>query len=88
MNEGVVVALITVGLPMLGGSVAWFVKHLLNVREVLSLVNEQVTNTHETNLREDLDFIRDVVLDLRTDLSWVRRDHLDLIKRVELLEDS
>jgi hypothetical protein len=52
----------------------------------LSEVREQVANSHGTNLRDDLDFIRDVVLDVRADMSWVRRDHIDLTKRVELIE--
>ena len=51
-------------------------------------VKEQVRNSHGTNLRDDLDFIRDVVLDVRADVAWVRRDHLDLTKRVQTLELS
>lgn len=52
----------------------------------LTHVTEQVRNAHGTNLRDDLDFIRDVVLDLRTDIGWVRRDHLDLTERVKQIE--
>lgn len=55
-------------------------------RTVIDQVREQVANSHGTNLRDDLDFIRDVVLDVRADVAWVRRDHLDLIKRVDVLE--
>lgn len=88
MSDGVVVALITVGLPMVGGSAAWLVKHLLTVRKVLGLVNEQVTNSHGSNLRDDLDLIRDLVLDVKADTAWVRRDHLDLVTRVKRLEDA
>jgi hypothetical protein len=54
----------------------------------LTEVREQVSNTHGSNLREDIDFIRDVVLDVRADVAWVRRDHLDLSKRVDRLEDA
>jgi hypothetical protein len=88
VSDGVLVALITVGLPMVGGSIAWLVTHLLNVRKVLGLVNEQVTNSHGSNLREDLDFMRDVLLDVRADMSWLRRDHQDLTRRVDRLEDG
>lgn len=86
-GDTALVALIYAGLPLLGGGVAWFVKHLLTVRRVLGAVNDQVTNSHGTNLREDLDFIRDLVLDVKADTAWVRRDHIDLVKRVEKLED-
>lgn len=54
----------------------------------LDEVKEQVRNTHSTNLREDLDFIRDVVLDVRADVSWVRRDHHALAQRVDRLEGA
>jgi hypothetical protein len=88
MSDGVLTALITVGVPMLGGAVAWLVKHLLTVRKVLGLVNEQVTNSHGSNLRDDLDLIRDLVLDVKADTAWVRRDHIDLVSRVKRLEEA
>jgi hypothetical protein len=84
----VVIALITVGVPTLGAGVGWLVKHLIGVRRVLGIVNEQVTNSHGSNLRDDLDFMRDVLLDVRADMTWVRRDHIDLTKRVKRLEDA
>ena len=52
----------------------------------LDAITEQVTNSHSTNLRDDLDFIKDLILDVRTDVAWVRRDHIDLSHRVALLE--
>jgi len=52
----------------------------------LDLITDQVQNNHGTNLRDDLDFIRDLVLDVKTDVAWVRRDHIDLSHRVALLE--
>jgi hypothetical protein len=54
--------------------------------DALAEVKEQVANSHGTNLRDDLDFIRDLVLDVKADIAWVRRDHLDLIERVEIIE--
>lgn len=86
MSDGVLIALITAGLPLVAGGIGWLVKHLLGVRKVLGIVNEQVSNAHGTNLRDDLDLIRDLVLDVKADTAWVRRDHFDLVKRVEKLE--
>jgi hypothetical protein len=54
----------------------------------LDAITDQVKNNHGTNLRDDLDFIRDVALDVRADMAWVRRDHIDLTKRVERLESK
>ena len=54
----------------------------------LGEIKEQVANSHGTNLRDDLDFIRDLVLDVKTDVAWVRRDHVDLTHRVALLEGA
>lgn len=48
----------------------------------LDAIADQVQNSHGSNLRDDLDFIRDVVLDVKADTAWVRRDHLDLTRRV------
>jgi hypothetical protein len=59
---------------------------LARARKDMQVVKEQVANSHGTNLRDDLDFIRDLVLDVKTDVAWVRRDHLDLSHRVALLE--
>lgn len=59
---------------------------LARAKKDMAEVKEQVSNSHGTNLRDDLDFIRDLVLDVRADIGWVRRDHLDLTHRVTLLE--
>lgn len=56
--------------------------------ESLHEVREQVSNSHGSNLRDDLDFIRDVVLDVKTDLGWLRREQLDQARRITLLEDA
>jgi len=72
----VLVAVVTVPLP-----------RLLRQGKHLAEVKEQVANAHGTNLRDDLDFIRDLVLELKTDVSWVRREQLDQAHRLALLED-
>jgi len=61
-------------------------QHNSKQKKDMAVVKEQVANSHGTNLRDDLDFIRDLVLDVKTDVAWVRRDHLDLSHRVALLE--
>jgi hypothetical protein len=54
---------------------------------VLSEVRDQVSNHHGSNLREDLDFIRDVLLETRTDVAWLRREQLDQARRLTLIEE-
>lgn len=61
---------------------------LARARKDMAVVKEQIANSHGTNLRDDLDFIRDLVLDVKTDIGWVRRDHVDLVHRVTLLEGA
>jgi hypothetical protein len=54
----------------------------------LRAVKAQVLNSHGSNLRDDLDFIRDVVLDVRDDLACARLEHLILVQRVDTLEEE
>ena len=61
----------------------------------MKTIREQVQNSHGTNLRDDLDFVRDLVLgvheelkDMRTDIAWERRERADLTRRVELVEEK
>lgn len=61
---------------------------LARARKDMAIVKEQIANTHDTNLRDDIDFIRDLILDVKTDVGWVRRDHIDLTHRVALLEGA
>lgn len=51
-------------------------------------INDQVRNSHGTNLRDDLDFIRDNILEIRHDVAWLARDHIDLAEHVALLEKT
>jgi hypothetical protein len=93
VSPEVKVALITTVVPAVLGGAGWLVAHLLKVTTLLSEVKEQVANTHDTNLREDIDSLGhriDAVLDgmgaMRLDVSWIRRDHIDLTHRVALIE--
>jgi hypothetical protein len=54
----------------------------------LDAITEQVSNSHGSNLRDDLDFIRDLVLDVKADTAWNRRETQDLTIRVKRLEDA
>jgi hypothetical protein len=54
----------------------------------LDAITDQVRNNHGSNLRDDLDFIRDVILDVRADVGWLRRDHIDLTARVTRIESK
>lgn len=81
------VAFISSGFALVGTLAGLIVPRLHKQSRQLDTAVEQLANSHGTNLRDDLDFIRDVVLDVRADMSWVRRDHIDLTKRVDLLEE-
>lgn len=61
---------------------------LTRARKDMAVVKEQIANTHDTNLRDDIDFIRDLIMDVKVDVGWVRRDHVDLVHRVALLEEA
>lgn len=61
---------------------------LARAKKDMAVVKEQIANSHGTNLRDDLDFIRDLILDVKSDVGWVRRDHTDLVHRVALLEGA
>jgi len=87
-STGILIALITVGVPLVGAAVGWLVKHLLGVTRKLDEVKSQVSNDHGSNLREDLDFIRDVLLETRSDVAWMRREQLDQARRITYLEAS
>ena len=93
MTPEVKVALVTTVVPAVLAGAGWLVSHLLRVTTLLGEVREQVANTHDTNLREDIDSLGhriDAVLDgmgaMRLDVSWIRRDHMDLTHRVTLIE--
>lgn len=47
----------------------------------LKRVDEQVSNTHETNLRDDIDRMHSAVIDLSTKMD-------DIDRRTRILEDS
>lgn len=85
----VMVAVVTV----IGSRMAKHGKQIAANREDMQVVREQVTNAHNTNLRDDLDTLRDLVTsgfhemreglhDMRVDLAWERRERQDLARRL------
>ena len=54
---GVVIA----GLGVIGGLLGWAVKRLNAVQKKVVATNEQVTNNHDTNLRDDVTEIKDLM---------------------------
>lgn len=60
---------------------------LLRGRRDIRHVKEQVTNSHTTNLRDDITAIADRVDLVLLDTSWMRREQADLTHRVSRLEE-
>lgn len=54
---GVVIA----ALGVVGGLLGWAVKRLNSVQKKVVATNEQVTNNHDTNLRDDVTEIKDLM---------------------------
>jgi len=74
---------------------------LKEVREHAAAVREQTQNSHTTNLRDDIDAVKDgvsallmgqqlhadAITNLRTDLAWERRERMDLASRVSRIDN-
>jgi hypothetical protein len=86
LSPPVLAAFITGGCALVATLLGLIVPALLKHGRVMETVRAQVQNDHGSNLRDDLDLIRDLVLDVKADTAWVRRDHIDLVKRVDQLE--
>jgi hypothetical protein len=86
LSPPVLAAFITGGCALVATLLGLVVPALLKHGRVMETVRAQVQNDHGSNLRDDLDLIRDLVLDVKADTAWVRRDHIDLVKRVDQLE--
>lgn len=92
----VLVAFITSGFGLVGVLAGYVLPNLHKQKKVVNEVREQVSNSHSTNLRDDLDraihgiervlTVLDThgqsIADLRTDLAWERRERMDLAQRV------
>lgn len=60
---------------------------LLRGRRDIRHVKEQVTNSHTTNLRDDISAIAARVDLVLTDTAWMRREQTDLAGRIARLEE-
>lgn len=92
----VLVAFITSGFGLVGVLAGVIVPLLVRQKRAMKEVKHQVSNSHKTNLRDDLDrAIHGIervltvldqhgqqIADLRTDLAWERRERMDLAHRV------
>lgn len=63
-----IAGLVLTGLALLGGFCAWIITKILaigrmnaQIEYILKRVDEQVSNTHETNLRDDITEIKSMV---------------------------
>lgn len=70
------------------GLLAVLIPHLLRQNKKLNAVHEQVTNSHHSNLRDDIDTIRGEIAHgfgqvhhrlnlLQNDLAWERRERIE-----------
>lgn len=55
------VGVMIAALGVIGGLLGWAVKHLSAVQKKVVATNEQVTNNHDTNLRDDVTEIKDLM---------------------------
>lgn len=93
MPTEIYVAIITGVLGVIGLVLAAVIPRLHRQGRALEVVREQVQNSHKTNLRDDLDVIRDemragfaklgdVINGVAIDLAWERRERIDLAERL------
>lgn len=87
------VAFITSGFALVGTLAALIVPRQRRQGRQLELVREQVQNSHGTNLRDDIDALAhrmDMLLEgmstLRLDVTWLRREQVDVESRLTNLE--
>lgn len=96
MSDAVVVAFVTGGFALVGVLITVIAPRVVRQGRQLDAAVEQLRNSHGTNLRDDLDVIRDEVRagftgvterlhELTTDLAWERRERMDLSHRVDAL---
>lgn len=93
MNVALQAAFVSGGCVLVATLISVVLPKLWKQGRAIHEVREQVSNSHGSNLRDDLDLVRDLVLDvreglkdLRTDMAWERRERADMTKRIERLE--
>ena len=80
MSADLILALVAV-LSAVGGGVAWLVRQMVNMGKVMGKLeaitestNKQVTNTHTTNLREDITDIQKLLDSIHCELASIKND--------------
>lgn len=97
MSDAVLVAVITGGFGFLGICVTVLASRMKATNKAVHATQEQVQNSHKTNLRDDLDRLHDDVRlvlttqeqhgkeigGIRTDLAHERDERLDVARRLD-----
>lgn len=100
MSDSVQVALITAGFPLIATMAALLIPLFFKQRKAIRSISEQVTNSHKTNLRDDLtEALKGIdkllagqerhteeISTLRLDVAWLRREQADLDRRMDLID--
>lgn len=100
MSDAVQVALITAGFPLISAMAAILIPMFFKQRKMLHGIQEQVSNSHKSNLRDDLDKAlkgidkllhgqqqhTDEISTLRVDVAWLRRETYDLDRRIDKID--
>lgn len=87
MSDAAILTLVTGGLGAVSTVMAATLPVLLRGRRDIKHVKDQVTNSHATNLRDDITAIGERVDLVLLDTSWMRREQHDLTQRVIRLEE-
>jgi hypothetical protein len=101
MSDAVQVALITAGFPLIAAMASLLIPILLKQHKALNEVRDQVSNSHKSNLRDDLDRAlvginkllqgqerhTEQINTLTVDVAWLRRETYDLDKRMDLIDN-
>ena len=80
LSADLILALVAV-LSAVGGGVAWLVRQMVNMCKAMGKLetitestNKQVTNTHTTNLREDITDIQKSLDSIHCELAGIKND--------------
>lgn len=95
MDPSVTVAIVTVLGSIIVALIGLMASQQRRTNRRVAEVHEQVTNSHSSNLRDDLDQLglkvnrlTDIVVDLSTDLRLERRERVELAARFREMEEE
>ena len=91
MSADLILALVAV-LSAVGGGIAWLVRQMVNMGKAMGKLeaitestNKQVTNTHTTNLREDITDIQKSLANIHFELVASKADRESLHAKINRL---